>query len=680
MSQLSSLGPGGLLSSGSFAPGGSHGFPEPFSDMASLAMPESVMHALRWCEYLMFANGTYMRALDRVLAYFITDIDIIGRREDGIDDKKRDEIKAYLMDELDVLDEVHTGGLNYMVYGNGFSSVLVPFRRYLSCGKCHLELPLKQIYENDIFRHSWTDYEWHAHCPRCKFAGKWNHIDRRAGAESKLTIKHWSPHEIELLWDPYTDDIKYIWKIPEDYRKAIEKGHLHHLERAPWEIVQAVKQNKHFKFNDDSIYHMKESTLAGVRNRGWGISRVLSNFRQAWYVQVLHRYNEAIALDYVIPFRLITPAPGPGSGDAAKDTLLNMNAGGMMGAINRMIALRRKDPARWNTLPFPVQYQALGGDANALAPRDLLDQGLEVLLNNVGVPVELYKGSLQIQSAPAALRLFESQWSHLVHVLNGYLSFLLKRVGMIQSWERVSAKLQKVTHADDLQRQMSKLQLMMGGQISKETGLQTIGVKYREEVRRMNDEQVFEAEQQQKAQEEMEQAATMNQMVQPPQPGGPGGAPGGAPPGGAGGAPPAGAPPAGGGGGSPAQGTAYAGAMAAQPTIPNKPTTPQEYQQKAQTLAQQILGMPESQKDSELIQLKKSDPTMHSLVKSQIEDIRRQAQTAGGAQVMAQQFGKQGMAAPAWLFKEKWEPDYPDDGEVPTLTTVRKNPRYINLF
>jgi hypothetical protein len=61
---------------------------------------------------------------------------------------------------------------------------------------------------------------------------------------------------------------------------------------------------------------MREDALAGVRNRGWGISRVLANFRQAWYVQVLHRYNEAIALDYVIPFRLITPprvtrAPAP---------------------------------------------------------------------------------------------------------------------------------------------------------------------------------------------------------------------------------------------------------------------------------------------------------------------------------------------------------------------------------
>jgi hypothetical protein len=88
-----------------------------------------------------------------------------------------------------------------------------------------------------------------------------------------------------------------------------------------------------------------------------------------------------------------------------------------------------------------VQYQALGGDATQLAPRDLLDQGLEVLLNNVGVPVELYKGSLQIQSAPAALRLFESSWSHLVHNLNGYISFVMRRLGQLLNWEKAEARL-----------------------------------------------------------------------------------------------------------------------------------------------------------------------------------------------------------------------------------------------
>jgi len=612
------------------------------------------------CEFIVQANGTYFRALDRVLAYFITDIEIEGSNEDGIDDKKKEEIYDYLMDEIGILDQIHIAGLNYMVYGNNFTSLLVPFRRYLSCRKCHLELQLKQVVENDIFKFTWADFDFNATCPRCQYSGVWDHIDRRGGSESQLIVKHWSPHEMELLWDPYTDDVKYIWKIPEDYRKCIREGKLFHLERANWEIIQAVKNNRHLLFSDDIVYHMKEATLAGIRNRGWGISRVLSNFRQAWYVQVLHRYNEAIALDYVIPFRLITPAPGPGSGDQARDTLLNLNMGGYMGAINRMLAKRRRDPAGWHTLPFPVQYQALGGDANQLAPRDLLDQGLEVLLNNVGVPVELYKGSLQTQAAPAALRLFESQWSHLTHVLNGYVNFIMRRVGMLQSWEHVTAKLVKVTHADDLQRSMAKLQLMMGGQISKETGLATIGVKFRDETRRKNEEAEFEAEQQEKSTERMEQKATMSQMGQPQQPGMPAGAPG---------MPPGGDPSQ---GGDPTQGTAYAGAIAAQPTQPTQPTTPQEMQQKANQLAQQILAMPESQKDSELIQLKKSDPTMHSLVTSLIEDIRRKAQTAGGAQVMAQQFGKQGMALPRWLFKENWEPIYPEDNQP-----MRKYPRSV---
>ena len=463
------MGNGGFISGGAWTPTSASNFPDPFMDMASLAMPETMTYALRWCEYLMFAQGTYFRALDRVLSYFITDIEMTDIK----DADEKEKISNYLHnpDGIDLLDDIHTAGLNYMVYGNDFSSIIMPFRRYLSCPKCRLELPLKTVVSTNEFKFKWENFDFNAACPKCKYSGVWDHIDRRSGEAGPVKVKHWSPHEIELLWDPYTDDTSYIWKIPEDYRKMIREGKLYHLERANWELIQCVKNNTHLRFDDDVIYHMKENTLAGVRNRGWGVSRVLSNFRQAWYVQVLHRYNEAIALDYVIPFRLITPAPGPGSQDQARDVLLNMNAGGYMSQIQRMLMKRRRDPASWHTLPFPVQYQALGGDATQLAPRELLDQGLEVLLNNVGVPVELYKGSLQIQSAPAALRLFESSWSHLMHNLNGYIGFVMKRLGQLLNWEKASAKLQRVTHADDLQRQMAKLQLMMGGQVSKQTGL-----------------------------------------------------------------------------------------------------------------------------------------------------------------------------------------------------------------
>jgi hypothetical protein len=595
--------------------------------------------ALRWCEYIALANGTYRQALDRMGSYFVTDLDISGK---DLGDDQKDQWKTFFEEELDYKNVLHIAYLDTAVYGNGFFSVLPSFKRYLACPRCFFEAPIRKIYNEPQFRFQWTDFEPHATCPKCGTSGRFHMIDRRSGESGGFYIKRWNPHEMELLWDPLTDQTAFIWKIPEDYRKMIREGHLYHLERATREIIQAVKNNNYILFDKDVIYHMKDDALAGVRNRGWGISKVLTNFRQAWYVQVLHRYNEAIALDYVIPFRLITPAPGDKSTGA--DPLLNQNLGGMAAQVLAMLRRRRRDPATWNFLPFAVQYQALGGDATQLAPTELLQQGVDTLLNNIGIPAELFKGSLTIQAAPVALRLFEASHSSIPHNLNGFLRFIVKQVSQILGWEKAVVKMARVTHADDLNRQQAKLQLMMGGQISQTTGLKSIGLDYKDEIDKQMDDQRYQAEQQAKLQEEMEQAATMEQMGQPPpqgQPGQPGAAPGGAPAGGQQGAPSQGGDPS-------QQGQPGAAGAAAQsvtanlPTQPNEEITPEELQQRAQYVATQLMGMPESQKDSEMRKLKQMDPTLHSLVKSIMEDMRRQAQLQGGQQVMAQQFGKQG--------------------------------------
>lgn len=619
----------GFMSSDIWSSNTATGFPDPFMDMASLAMPQTMQYALKWSEYIACSNGEYMQAINRTLSYFITEIEL----SEIEDDKEKQDMLDYLHNPagIDILDDVQTAGMNYMIYGNDFSSMIIPFRRYLSCKQCWLELPLKNVYSIPDFKFKWTsDCKFHAHCPRCDYTGEWKHTDRTDSDANKIRMKHWSPHEIEILWNPYSNATDVIWKIPDEFRKMIKTGKLFHLDNVPWEIVECVRDNTHMRFNKDCVYHMKEITPAGIKNRGWGISRILSNFRQAWYVQVLRRYNEAIALDYVIPFRLITPSPGPGSADSARDALLNLNMGGYMSQIQQMLRVRRRDPAAWHTLPFPVQYQALGGDATQLAPRDLLDQGLEILLNNIGVPIELYKGTLQLQSAPTALRLFEASWSHLLHNLNGYLAFVMRRLCQMMNWQRATAKLRKVTHADDIQRQMAKLQVGMGGQTSKQTMLGTIGLDYFDETKRQIQEQKFEAEQSDKLQEDLEKSTQMGQMSMSPQQQQQGGmAPAGAPMGGMGGM---------------AQGSANA--IAGQPTIPNKPQTPEEMMSKAQQLAANILAMPESQKDSELQMLARTDKMMHALVTQQIEQMRRQAKNIGGQQVLAQQFGKQGSYGP----------------------------------
>lgn len=624
-------------------------FPDPFCDVASLHMPESIQAALRWCEFIMNCNGIYRQAVDRVVSYFLTDIQIEDEGKSTLSQEEKEKYELFFNNTLSIKNELHSVAMDYLTYGNSFTSLLVPFRRYLSCKRCGLEMPLEQVYNKPACAFKWQNFEFTATCPNCHYAGAWTHIDRRCADSSGLKIKRWSPHEMELLWDPYTNDVRYVWRIPEDYRTLIKQGHLHHIERASWEVIQAVKNNQNLMFDKDIIFHLKEDALAGLRNRGWGISRILANFRQAWYVQILMRYNEAIALDYVIPFRVVTPAPRGGDGQSS-DPVHTINLGNFTARVQGMLRARRSDPARWNVLPFPIQYQALGGDASQLANKDLIEQGFDTLLKCIGIPVELFNGTLSMQAAPAALRVFEANWSHLPHNLNRFLNHVAKTVSVVRSWEPARVTLTRVTHADDLNRQMAKLQLMMGQQISKSTGLKSVGLDYTEETKRILEEERIYAEEQTRLQKEMEQAQQMETLSQsggmvggmgnvgagatgmPPQPGMPQ----------QGGMPPA-------QGGMPQQQPGMPGQtpdpvdqfLMQRQNSPNVPRTPEDFQAQAQLLAQEILALPESQKDSQLIKLKKSDPTMHALVSSIIDDIRQQAQTQGGAMLMQQQYGAQ---------------------------------------
>lgn len=644
----------------SFDSGGFNGsqaepFPDPFCDYASTAMPTSLENAFRWCEYIMLANGVYRSAVDRVVSYFITDVQI-----DGTDRESKDKYLEFLNNTLGIHALLRTIALDYITYGNFFASVVVPFRRSLSCPGCGFEAPLKQIHGNQKFGFSWTGYEFSATCPFCQYSGKWTHVDRRSTQEDDIIVKRWNIHEIDLVWDPYTDQVSHIWKIPPHYKQYIAKGTLFHLERAPFEVLQAIKNNNHIQFAKDVVYHGKENTLAGILNKGWGISRVLTNFRQAWYLQVLHRYNEAIGLDYIVPFRVITPMPRPGSagGGEMTDPLFTMDFGGFTGQINALLRQRRRDPTSWFSLPFPVQYQALGAEAGSMAPHELMDQALDTLLSAVGVPVEFYKGSLTIQAAPAALRLMESNWSHLTRVLNNFLQWLVNKISIALNWDEVTATLERPQHADDLQRQLAKLQLMMGQQISQTTGLKSVGLVFEDEQKQMQEEQKFVAEEAQKTQEELEASGLGDQMAQGQPPGGPGGAPGGAAPGGApnaaGGAAPAGGPPQGdAASGQPATAPVdpVAAVMANIPTAAEANMSPPELESLANTTAQQIWAMDPGKRIQALRQLKQKNPTLHSLVKSLLEQLDQQAAQKGKQmqQQQAQATQQQSMAPPPGL-------------------------------
>jgi len=627
-------------------PGGSEVFPDPFLDVASQNMPETIRNALWWSEYIWNVFGTYRMSMERVVSYFLTDIEISG---DVSEDEKK-KYEEFLADSLHAMSFLQNMMRDRMCYGNAFGSVLVPFRRYLMSPKTGDMYPLHIVYKNAQFDFKWSaEFEFIATCPKTKWRGPWKVVDKPEDEEEHISLKRWSPHEIEILHDPYTDEMSYLWRIPEDYKRMVRKGHLFHLERVSEEVLKAIKNDYMFRFNEDAIFHMKEPTLAGIRNRGWGLPRSLVNFRQIYYVQVLRRYNEAIALDYIIPFRLITPAPSGGGnagGMPSQDPMMFYNSGDFRSQVKGMMNRRRRDPASWQILPFPVNYQMLGGDAKQLAPTELLDQGMETLLNESGTPVELYQGTLSLQAAPVALRLFESTWRNMVQEANTLIQWLLKSISQLMSWEPVEGSLTRVTIADDMNKQMAALQLMMGQQVSGTTGLKAIGYDWDTEQRLLSEEAQKQQELQARVQEEMEQAGFaaevakgMNPMAPPP-PGGQDAAMGA--PGSMAGAVAAGGQ---GGGGNPAGPDAQSAMGAGMTPVsayvgtmgPNTPITPNDLQAAAESLAQQLLGLDEGTKDSQLRELKQFNPTLHALVREKMDDIRRQTRMQGGAMLMQQQ-------------------------------------------
>jgi hypothetical protein len=513
-------------------------------------------------------------------------------------------------------------------YGNGFASVLVPFKRLLFCPKCGSAYALDAVYENPAFKFHWALPEFHATCPTCKvgsgFRGAFKVVDKPDDEEKKIMLKRWNPLEIEILQDPYSTQTDYLWRIPEDYKRLIRDGKLFHLERCSGPVLDAIAKNQLFRFNNGTIYHMKEPTLGGILNRGWGIPRTIINWRQIFFVQVLRRQIESIALDYVTPFRLLTPEARHGSGAGggiAIDPLMMFNAG-------------------WQVLPFPVNYQMLGAEANQVFPRELLDQGVETMLNDSGTPAELYKGTLQLQAAPVALRLYESTNADIPHDINNFWRWLTGEVGKILQWEEVDIKVKRVTIADDVEKQMAALQLFMSQQLSGQTALGMMGFNWAQEQQRLAEEARKQQEIQARTQEESDQQGFAQQVAKGQMQGGQG-QPGG---GGAGGA--QGAPAQGGGGaqGAPAGGDpSQAGGMGPGPVTqyiqsmsPNTPITPQDMIATADGIAQGLLGQPESVKNSELRKLKQANQGLHMMVTSRITQIRRDTKSRAGNQAMGQ--------------------------------------------
>ena len=568
--------------------------PDIFDDVLGSLLPTNIYDAFTISEYMMTTTPPFAAITNRVVRYFLTSISITGAS--GANKEKYD---RFIKRQLHLLDRLGEIGNDLLVYGNSFVSVYLPFERMLTCPHCGTRYMARKIdYKFDPGKMSFT-----GKCVRCGETVKFNRFDYPSPDQSRVCVRRWNPKRFELRVHPVSGKTEYYYRLDEDKLVArITSGKASdrfYIDESPWDFIEACCTRRGsgttlFKFKDESLLHIKVPALAGIEMYGWGMPPLLPYLKLAYYVQLMRRYDEAIAMDYIIPFRVISPS-NLGNADG-QDALTAASMRGFVAAMQAMVERKRKNITDVQIAPYPIQYQMLGGEGKQLAPKDSIQQAMNELINALGYPQEMYTGTLSMQSAPVAIRVFEKQYQYMVDGFNDVIDWTLSRICKHLHWDDLSGSLQATTLADDIERKQLMLQAAASGDISKGTAYKAVAdIDFMDEQKKIVTEQAQVQNIQNRA-----MAAQQAQQLN--------------------------------GGGAEGDGAEDAAGVPGGMVG----ATPGDVRAQAEEYAKQLLSMPDTQRRGMLIKIKQSNPTLHDQVIGIMNDIRSQARSQGGAMMLAQ--------------------------------------------
>jgi len=590
--------------------GGKQKFDDPFMMPSSAHMPDDLSTALDFCMFLYYLNPQYRRASARVIRHFITDFEYPGEGSG----QEKDELDAYLTYQLRLPQAMAEMGDEWACYGNAFYRIHFPFDRYLVDKRHSAEYSLN-MFGPDQIAFDLKTMKYEVTDPKnTKKKIKLPFRDIMSKDKDKIRLRKLNPRNVVIRHNLISGSSSYIYRFEKEIINDIKEGKTHVIDEIPMDMLAAISKDQDFLFFEDEIYHFKSPTICGVSNRGWGLPETLANYRSLHLLQVYRKIDEAIGLDYMVPFRLFTPEFKDTESAIVKNIILTQ----WRTQVETIIKNRRKDKFAMHALPFPVNYQEFGAEGKNLTPKDLLEYQTDSMLDGMGYPAELFKGSLTVQQIPTSVRLFENSFMFIHLGFTQFAQWVSRKISRYMGEEFIEVSISKPSLADNLDRQNIVMQLSSAGEISRKKAYAFLGIEDPVEERRERLEedmeiQKIQMEKEEELRREMETGSidqtldAQQQQAQQQQ-----GAPAGSAPGG---------PPN-------AQGS-----------------SPLDIQEQAQQMAQQFLAMDEGSRRKELDAIRGSNPTLHALVKEFMEKMRNQAGSQG-VQQMYQQMQQGGQGGP----------------------------------
>jgi hypothetical protein len=449
---MASCGSSGFDDNGNgfFRAPGSHA--NPYFNYTQQFTPRRLKDLFRFCEYLFYNSPHVYAALRKFGEYPITTVTYTTANE-----ALKEKYRHLLEKVLHVREVLVQTTLDKYVYGNAFLSMYQPFVRHLECPNC-----------KNIRNIAAINYKYHIQkltfsytCESCKSSVKatTKHIkDKKLLLPRKVNFIRWSPKDIDIDYNDITGESDYYYTIPQHLIQKVNAGNKSIIDTVPIGFLEAIKANKKFKFTKGAVFHMKTGGPAGLSQQ-WGLPPLLSVISKFHYTEVLRKANEAIALDYLTPFRVVHPQASSGNADP----IMTAQMGGWADNMRTNMEKWRKDPLHIMFSPFPLGETQVGGNGRALLTLGEIQEAEKSMVAALGIPLEFLYGGLTGSGMEATLRLIENQLETHINDLKDLLQWVADRCGKFLGWDLLDVGMTKFRIVDDVNAKNMLYQMWISG-------------------------------------------------------------------------------------------------------------------------------------------------------------------------------------------------------------------------
>ena len=454
-------------------------YPAPFFDPIAMQMITDPRILIQWSRYFFEWNPIIHGAIQKMATYPITEF-IYDTEDSTIRENYEAAFKA-----MGLREKLIKASLNYYVCGVNFSTTLMPFTRMVVCGSCGTSFTIDEANlratQGDIV-HT---------CRKCGETTPAAFSDVPSSDVKDLKLILWNPMNMTIEHDEIMDTHEFYYDLPDYVKNGLKEGKKRYLKEYPLYFFEAAKAGKSLRIYEDQITFIRRETHSASYYTGWGQPLITPALKYLFHLMLLLRAQDAIAIDQILPWTILSPAPSSGV-----DPIGELDLGTWQDKMKEEYSAYVTNPTRKSIMPLAVNTSIVGGQGKALMLNPEIQEVVNQILAGIGVPHEFIYGGMTWSGSSVSLRMVENQMLNHLTMLQQIIDDVVDKIATYFKYPKIDIRFQAFKMADDVAQKQLLFEMMQGLMISKGRVVQELypEVDYDKELIRIKNEKLREIE------------------------------------------------------------------------------------------------------------------------------------------------------------------------------------------